>query len=49
MILFKKSKIVVDCFTYNTTVKELFPIARAINFFPDWWKQMPKEHMIDNL
>lgn len=42
MIFFKKSKIVVDCFTTNNAVAELFPIRPLIESMPDWWKSAPK-------
>lgn len=43
MIFIPRSKITVDCFTYNQNAYELFRIDHAINFFPDWWKTMPNE------
>jgi hypothetical protein len=43
---FKKSKIVVDCFTTNLNASELFPIQESTNFFPDWWKNLPKFHSV---
>ena len=42
MFLFKKKKIVVDCFITHPAINELFPIQKASNFYPDWWKDLPK-------
>jgi len=44
MFLFKKKKIVLDCFTYNSSAYEYGKIERASKFYPDWWKNTPKEH-----
>ena len=41
---FKRKKIVVDCFTDNYSINELFPIQTANNFYPDWWKNLPKTY-----
>lgn len=49
MFLFKRSKIVVDCFTFNPIAYDLFPIQTAINFIPDWWKNAPKEYTVRDL
>jgi hypothetical protein len=43
MFLFKKKPIVVDCFTYNAGIEEFFPISAASEYFPEWWKNLPKE------
>jgi hypothetical protein len=42
MFFFKRSKIVVDCFTTQSAINELFPIQKASKFYPDWWKNLPK-------
>lgn len=39
---FKKSKIVVDCFTTNLNAYNLFPVQKTSEFIPEWWKKMPK-------
>ena len=39
-IFLKKSKIVVDCFTTNSVINDLHPIASANNFYPEWWKRL---------
>jgi hypothetical protein len=40
----KRSKITVDCFTSNINALEYFPIAQASEFYPEWWKSLPKFH-----
>lgn len=49
MFMFKPSKLVIDCFTANSSAMEYFPIDHAINFIPDWWKNAPKEYMVREL
>ena len=44
MFLFKKKKIVLDCFTYNSSAYEYGKIERASKFYPDWWKNTPRKH-----
>jgi hypothetical protein len=41
MFFFKKSKVVVDCFTYMSSVHELYSIQPAIKYFPDDIKKVP--------
>jgi hypothetical protein len=41
MFFFKKSKIVIDCFTLSETIAKTSPIDLAIKYMPDWWKQLP--------
>lgn len=46
---FKKKKIVVDCFTVNSAVYQYAPIQRYKNFYPEYWKNLPKKNpTIDN-
>jgi len=40
----RRGKITVDCFTYNLNALEYFPIQEAVNFYPEWWKNVPKYH-----
>jgi hypothetical protein len=40
----KRSKVTVDCFTNNINALEYFPVARASEFYPEWWKSLPKLH-----
>jgi hypothetical protein len=41
---FKRQKIVLDCFTTNINSFDYFPIDKASNFYPDWWKSYPKSY-----
>lgn len=41
---FKKSKIHLDVFTTRAGVFELYPIEYGNKFFPEWWKNLPKEY-----
>ncbi len=41
IFFFKKNKIVVDCFTANSGVQQLYPIASANKFYPEGWKKHP--------
>lgn len=41
-VIFKKSKIVLDCFTKLNVAYELSPISKADKYFPDWWKRIPQ-------
>lgn len=43
MFWFKKKEIHLDVFTYRPEVFEYYPVDHAKRFFPDWWKNMPKE------
>jgi hypothetical protein len=38
----KRSKVVLDCFTDNLNAFDYFPIKDSNNFYPEWWKAMPK-------
>jgi len=40
MFLFKKSKIVIDAFTYSHNIHEFYKIEKSSKFYPDWWKEM---------
>jgi hypothetical protein len=44
----KKKKIVVDAFTTNQGIHELYPIDSAIKFIPDWWKNINGTYTIRN-
>ena len=46
---FKKSKIIVDCFTYQEHVLELSPIEKANKFIPEWFKHTPRETSSPNV
>jgi hypothetical protein len=47
-IIFKKKKIVVDCFTSNVNAYDLFPIKESKEFYPEWWKNLPKIEPTEN-
>jgi hypothetical protein len=38
---FRKSEIVLDCFTYNYSAFENAKIDHAIKYMPEWWKKTP--------
>ena len=40
MFIFKKNKIVVDCFTDDAYAYEHAPIAPARKYLPQWWKDL---------
>lgn len=41
MFWFKKKKVVIDCFTYDDAAFNLYPIRKAMPYYPDTLKQMP--------
>jgi hypothetical protein len=45
IFLFKKPKLVIDCFTNRPDVFSFSKIDHAHNFYPEWWKQTPKTFM----
>lgn len=47
MFFIKPSKIVVDVFTQRKEIADFFPITKAINHAPDWWKQTKKTYKSD--
>jgi hypothetical protein len=46
IILIKSKKVTLDCFTTNSGVAEFFPISNSVDFYPDWWKNLPKYYDI---
>lgn len=46
MFIFKKSKIVVDCFVSSEVINKLHPIDYAVKFIPDEWKKLPNSIQI---
>lgn len=46
MFWFKRSKIVVDAFTYHSGVLAKYPITAANRHHPQWWKDIPKSLMM---
>jgi hypothetical protein len=47
MFLFKKKPIVVDCFTNDSNTFVHSKRDKAVKFLPDWWKNIPKELIVD--
>jgi len=43
---FKKKKVVVDCFTADDSVYNLYKIRRAIVYYPDEIKKLPSEFLL---
>jgi hypothetical protein len=41
MFIFKKKKIVIDAFTWNSSINSYFKPDLSNKFLPDWWKQLP--------
>jgi len=41
IFFFKKSKIVIDCFSPSETIVKTSPVDLAIKYVPDWWKELP--------
>jgi hypothetical protein len=41
IFIFKKREIVLDCFTKDPVIYQLFQIQPAKEFYPDWWKELP--------
>ena len=39
-IIRRPSKIHLDCFTYQQEIVDLFPIAPAIKFLPEWYRKL---------
>lgn len=47
MFFFRSKQVVLDCFTSMAGVYENAKIDRATNFYPNWWKELPKSGAID--
>lgn len=48
MFFFKKSEVVVDCFTSRSEVFEYSKPQPAVNLHPSWWRSLPNPRDIDN-
>jgi len=46
--MFRKNKIVLDFYTARSDVYDYAPIKKAIKFFPDWWKELPRTVRYDD-
>lgn len=42
---FKRKELHIDAFTYPSKAFDFFPLKKANNFYPDWWKKLPKENL----
>lgn len=49
MFLFKKKKVILNCYTYRSDVFAYFPIEKATKSFPNWWKELPNSYSPDGL
>jgi hypothetical protein len=49
MFFFKSPKVIIDCFTDLDYVYNHSTIKQAFKFYPEWWKQMPKEYELDGI
>lgn len=47
-ILFKKSEVILDCFTYNAAAYEFFRFQEASNYMPNWWKNISNVAKVEN-
>lgn len=48
-MFFKKSKLILDCFTTNSVVHKTTPIDKASSFYPKWLKEIPSKFLVDEL
>ena len=49
IFIFKEKPIIIDCFSADQNVVDLFPIQKASKFFPEWWKKLPKTYFEKNV
>lgn len=43
-LLFRKKKVALKAYTYQSCAFSNFPIARSHRFYPEWWKELPQTH-----
>lgn len=48
IFIFKRKKVVLDCFTYDKNLYDYYQIDKASNFYPNWFKNLEKDYQ-DNL
>lgn len=48
MFNFLKKDVVVNCYTWDSSVYNYAPIKPAISFIPTWWKELPKSFASEN-
>jgi hypothetical protein len=44
IFIFKKKKIILDCFTNDNVIFDHYQISKASDFIPEWFKNAPKEY-----
>jgi len=44
IFIFKKKKIILDCFTNDSVVFDHYQITKSSDFIPEWFKNAPKEY-----
>lgn len=44
MFIFKRKKIIVDCFTKENSVYEYYPIVKSLKVTPSWWNKLPNKY-----
>jgi len=47
LFFFKERPIVIDCLTSNVATYEHAKITEANNFYPEWWKAIPKKVTVE--
>jgi hypothetical protein len=45
MFFFKKTKVVLDCFTYDPIIAKTAPLLPALKFYPQWLRKIPSERI----
>jgi len=43
-LLFRKRNLVLKAVTFSSAAYEYFTVAKAHNFYPEWWKKLPAYH-----
>ena len=49
MFWFKTPKIHVDCFTMFGAIAKMYPVKKATNFYPEWWKSLSAKYELYSL
>jgi hypothetical protein len=44
IFIFKKQKLVLDCFTFDKKLYDFYRIDKASNFYPNWFKNLDKDY-----
>lgn len=48
MFFFKRQNIILEAFTTNEHLTKTFPIQKSTNFYPEFWKTIPKTFRDEN-